>query len=252
MTKRFRMIAGPNGSGKSTLASRLERDYAVNFYDFLNADDVFAEVAKTLAYRPSFPIENADLVAYAAASEYDDSVKACFAKGDIAVIDECIRFASPAVVNSYTIALVVNFLQAQSIKEGRSFSQETVFSHPSKLAALESAKAAGYRTYLYYVATSSPRINLGRVANRVAKGGHQVPEEKILSRYNRSLESVSRSLEFLSRAYFFDNSGDEMRFLGEWNGESGFQSTTSDLPRWFTDLQIVKDRTEDIGQKTKA
>jgi len=37
VTRRFRLLAGPNGSGKSTLKRRLERDYAVNFYDFLNA-----------------------------------------------------------------------------------------------------------------------------------------------------------------------------------------------------------------------
>ena len=47
MTKRFRMIAGPNGSGKSTLAGLLRRDYAVNFYAMLNADDIFAEVSNT-------------------------------------------------------------------------------------------------------------------------------------------------------------------------------------------------------------
>ena len=39
MTKRFRMVAGPNGSGKSTLTAWLMRDYAVNFYTMLNADD---------------------------------------------------------------------------------------------------------------------------------------------------------------------------------------------------------------------
>ena len=39
MTKRFRMIAGPNGSGKSTLVGLLRRDYAVNFYTMLNADE---------------------------------------------------------------------------------------------------------------------------------------------------------------------------------------------------------------------
>ena len=47
MTQRFRMIAGPNGSGKSTLADLLHRDYAVNFYTMLNADEIFAEVSKT-------------------------------------------------------------------------------------------------------------------------------------------------------------------------------------------------------------
>lgn len=34
------MVAGPNGSGKSTLMRRLAADYAVNFYDVLNADDI--------------------------------------------------------------------------------------------------------------------------------------------------------------------------------------------------------------------
>lgn len=47
MVKRFRMIAGPNGSGKSTLVKRLRDDYSVNFYTFVNADDIFAQVART-------------------------------------------------------------------------------------------------------------------------------------------------------------------------------------------------------------
>ena len=50
MMKRFRMVAGPNGSGKSTLVSMLARDYAVNFYTMLNADDVFAEVRRSRAF----------------------------------------------------------------------------------------------------------------------------------------------------------------------------------------------------------
>ena len=56
MVKRFRMIAGPNGSGKSTLVKRLRDDYSVNFYSFVNADDIFALVAKTGAYSPKFPV----------------------------------------------------------------------------------------------------------------------------------------------------------------------------------------------------
>ena len=56
MTKRFRMIAGPNGSGKSTLVGLLRRDYAVNFYTMLNADEIFAEVSKTRAYLPALPL----------------------------------------------------------------------------------------------------------------------------------------------------------------------------------------------------
>ena len=50
MTKRFRMVAGPNGSGKSTLTAWLMRDYAVNFYTMLNADDAFAQVTRSGAF----------------------------------------------------------------------------------------------------------------------------------------------------------------------------------------------------------
>lgn len=51
------MVAGPNGSGKTTLMRRLAADYAVNFYDILNADDIFAEVCRTNAYLPPMPVE---------------------------------------------------------------------------------------------------------------------------------------------------------------------------------------------------
>ena len=78
MTKRFRMVAGPNGSGKSTLVARLREDYAVNFYEFLNADDILPAVRRDGAYLPRFPVEQDELAAYAKASSYDESVKAVF------------------------------------------------------------------------------------------------------------------------------------------------------------------------------
>jgi len=63
VTRRFRLLAGPNGSGKTTLMRRLERDYAVNFYDFLNADEIYAEVKATGAYAPRLAIESEALKA---------------------------------------------------------------------------------------------------------------------------------------------------------------------------------------------
>lgn len=239
MVKRFRMIAGPNGSGKSTLVARLREDYAVNFYDFLNADDILVSVRRTGAYSPRFPIDPSELLAYVEASGYDSSVMEVFRNGAIRVDGDCLRFDAGAV-NSYTIALFTNFLQDAAIRRGLSFSQETVFSHPSKVAALRHAFEAGYRTYLYYVATGSPQINLGRVFNRSAQGGHDVPTEKIIARYSRSLEQVKMALPFLSRAYFFDNSGSEMCYLGQYSEDAGMQMDVAAdlLPDWFRRLGI--------------
>lgn len=235
MMKRFRMVAGPNGSGKSTLVSMLARDYAVNFYMMLNADDVFAEVRRSRAFFAPIPIDGEALCAYADASGYADEEKSRFRSGEIVVDADCVRFISDASVNSYTVALLVNFLQDECISRGVSFSQETVFSHPSKVAALAKAHAVGFRTYLYYVATDSPEINVGRVEERYAQGGHDVPPEKIHARYVRSLANVSPALPHLSRAFFFDNSGNEMRYLAAYSAPDGFTFHVheSEFPRWF-------------------
>ncbi|MCR5413503.1 MAG: hypothetical protein K6F50_02085 [Kiritimatiellae bacterium] len=234
MVKRFRMIAGPNGSGKSTLVRWLQDDYKVNFYSFVNADDIFALVAKTGAYSPKFPVSKEELVSYAESTTYGNDVKDAFRGGQVQVDGDCVRF-DKAVVNSYTMALFANFLQDRFISRGESFSQETVFSHPSKLNALKQAKDCGYRTYLYFVATGNPSVNLCRVASRYAQGGHDVPEEKILSRFNRSLNQLKSALPFLFRAFVFDNTGDEMDYLGQYEEGRGwlFSREPSSLPRWF-------------------
>ena len=137
------MIAGPNGSGKSTLVRRLRDDYSVNFYDFLNADDIIESVRQTGAYLPRFPVEQDELADYAERSTYDDSVKACFRSGAVRVDNDCVKFEVDAV-NSYTIALFTSFLQHSAIRRGESFSQETVFSHPSKIDALREAQEAAH------------------------------------------------------------------------------------------------------------
>ena len=233
MTKRFRMIAGPNGSGKSTLFRLLRRDYAVNFYAMLNSDDIFAEVAKTGAYSPALPVDDESLRSFVAESEYSDTTKKFFLDGDIVVRDDTVHFTTPESINTYTVALLTNFLQREHIVTGKSFSQETVFSHPSKIEALKVAKESGYRTYLYFVANRDVTINIARIANRVRSGGHDVPVDKVEARAKRCFENVERALPYCSRAYFFDNSGIEMRFLAEYSEEDGFVSVATDLPVWF-------------------
>lgn len=239
MTPRFRVVAGPNGSGKTTLMRRLAKDYAVNFYDWINADDIFEEVSRTGAYAPKVQIDGDVLAEFAAASEYPDDVRRAFASGAVSVSGGIARFR-PDAVNSYTVALFAAFLQSQFVLARHSFSQETVFSHASKIQALEAASRAGFRTYLYFVATDSPEVNAARVANREKLGGHSVPPEKIAARYARSIANARAALPFLSRAYFFDNSDISMRYLGEWTAGEGFAPEPSDAanppPAWLSGI----------------
>ena len=62
-----------------------------------------------------------------------------------------------------------------------------------------------------------------------------MPQEKIVARYARSIANVSAALPYLSRAFFFDNSGAEMRYLASYSEEDGLDLLVpeSDLPKWF-------------------
>ena len=60
-----------------------------------------------------------------------------------------------------------------------------------------------------------PQRNVERVRLRVKKGGHAVPEQKILERHARSLEQLPWFLEHADQAWLYDNSGAKPRLIGE-------------------------------------
>ncbi|MGL4440156.1 MAG: zeta toxin family protein [Bosea sp. (in: a-proteobacteria)] len=92
------------------------------------------------------------------------------------------------------------------VRESRSFTFETVMSHPSKIELLRAAHTAGFFVQMYFVAVDDPLINVSRVANRVAKGGHDVPPDKIVERYHRVLQLAPTAISICDRAVIFDNS----------------------------------------------
>ena len=69
------------------------------------------------------------------------------------------------------------------------------------------AKARGFEVRLIYVLLKTAQMNIERVRVRVAKGGHAVPEDKIVERRGRSLEQLPWFLAAADGAWIFDNSG---------------------------------------------
>lgn len=69
------------------------------------------------------------------------------------------------------------------VAKSQDFAFETVLSTDRNLNLLRKAKEAGFFVRCYYVLTADPQINVARVASRVDAGGHDVPTEKIISRY---------------------------------------------------------------------
>ena len=78
----------------------------------------------------------------------------------------------------------------EHIEQMNEFCFETVLSTERNLRLLERAKEKGYFIRCYYILTADPAINIWRVKSRVESGGHDVPEEKIISRYDRALGLV--------------------------------------------------------------
>ena len=91
------------------------------------------------------------------------------------------------------------------MKSKTSFVSETVFSHESKIKLIVDAKQAGYQVLLYIVALDDPEKLIERVNNRVREGGHDVPTEKILSRYPRTLANLAKALPLADVAFLYDS-----------------------------------------------
>jgi predicted ABC-type ATPase len=97
-------------------------------------------------------------------------------------------------------------LRNRLIRSGVDFSFETVLSTERNLLLLESAKAQGYEVQCIYVLTCDENINVARVRARRAAGGHDVPEDKIRTRYHRALALLPRLIDMCDKILVYDNS----------------------------------------------
>lgn len=95
----------------------------------------------------------------------------------------------------------------------QSFCFETVMSTDRNLLLLQRAKENGYFIRCYYVLTASPYINVARVSSRVLAGGHDVPVEKIVSRYHRALALVRELVPVCDVCHIYDNSDTAYRIF---------------------------------------
>jgi len=246
---RLRMFAGPNGSGKSTIKAVVEAEIGPKLFGvYINADDIELEVSRcgyldinsygvtTTAgevlgfFRHSSLLSDRNLSI--------DAVKLTFHEGKL-------RFQAVRM-NSYFASASVDFLRNKLLESGITFTFETVMSHRSKVDFLRLAQEKGFRTYLYYVATEDPEINISRVENRVAQGGHNVSRDKIVDRYYRSLGLLADAVQYANRAYIFDNSSAEKVWVAEVTDNSILSLKTDTLPNWFVTSLWDKFGPEDV------
>lgn len=115
------------------------------------------------------------------------------------------RWPADSDAHAYEAAQVADGTRARLIAGGRSFIAETVFSHPSKLELIRSAREAGYQVVLHVMLVPE-ELAVRRVAYRVQAGGHDVPEHKIRERYRRLWRLAAQAISLADRAVVYDNS----------------------------------------------
>lgn len=114
-------------------------------------------------------------------------------------------------LGAYEAARIADTLRHELVRQRESFVFETVFSDPvgDKLTFLREAAEAGYTVVLCFIGTSGPDVCDQRVAMRVSQGGHDVPTEKLIARFPRTMANLKAAIREIPSVWIFDN--DDLR-----------------------------------------
>lgn len=118
-----------------------------------------------------------------------------------------------AAANLQAVRRIEAWLEA-SIHAHQTVGVETVLSTDKYRRLVDAARALRFEVRLTYVILDTPERSIERVRLRVKKGGHDVPRDKIVERYGRSLEQLPWFLDQAEQASIFDNSGAQPRLIG--------------------------------------
>jgi len=108
---------------------------------------------------------------------------------------------------AYEAMRVADARRAEALLDRHSFIMETVFSDPhgAKLAFLRRARAAGYCVVVIFIRIATPELSRARVMQRVAEGGHDVPDAKLEERFPRTLANARQALALADLGLVLDN-----------------------------------------------
>lgn len=113
---------------------------------------------------------------------------------------------------------------------GRSFVLETTLTGRGEIILIRQARDFGYKVNLVFVGLSRVEFSISRVAGRVDRGGHGVPLEALLRRFDRSYSNLRTALPLVDRAFLVDNTGRRRRLVAVREG--GRVRRRGKLPTW--------------------
>ena len=136
-------------------------------------------------------------------------------------------------------AQALDALRQTLVDQRESFVFESVFSDPvgAKLDFLKAAAKAGYAVVLCFIGLAGAATSDERVAMRVSQGGHDVPPEKLVARYPRTMVNLQQAIRALPCVFIFDNEDlrTPYRQVAVFeNGQSVQRATPT--PKWLVPL----------------
>lgn len=140
---------------------------------------------------------------------------------------------------AYQAAEIAQQRRQEHLLSKKSFVTESTFSHSSKLTLINAAKEAGFKVVLFHVNVASPNLSVARVAARVKEGGHNVPEDKIRARYDRSKSLIRQAVLLSDKAFIYDNSAlnrAPTKSIGFSNGSADYLA--DNIATWAKKLYI--------------
>lgn len=133
------------------------------------------------------------------------------------------------LVKSLVAARIAAVLRVAFVAMQEPFTAETVFSHSSKVDLIREAVAGGYRVHLHVLMLPEDDC-VARVAKRMIQGGHEVPETKIRSRYQRLWVNVVDAVRLCDTADLYDNTGRRPVLVARFSG--GLAHGAFSWPPW--------------------
>lgn len=111
--------------------------------------------------------------------------------------------------NPESVALEAGRIMLQRIdtlmNEGVDFAFETTLATKSYVSFVKQAKSLGYKATLLYFWLSSPEFAMQRVKDRVARGGHNIPQDVIERRYYRGISNLNKLYKLVCNNWFVIN-----------------------------------------------
>jgi len=107
----------------------------------------------------------------------------------------------------------------RTLSVGKSFVLESTISGNYHKRVLTEAKKMGYEVTMYYVFLDSYDLNLERIKNRVALGGHNVPDEDVIRRFYKSIRNFWDIINIVDFWELYYNSGAACELIAKGNGD---------------------------------